>query len=93
MNCKYCDGRGWYWVRNGEDDVDREPCECGGNEQTQKMHRMKKDFESYLIEKHAAQYEGLDDGMPDDYEDWLQDLDIQDVIVWANEWAQINAGS
>ena len=47
---------------------------------------MNKDFESYLIDKHAAQYTGLDDEMPDDYEAWLLDLDIVDVIQWANEW-------
>jgi len=25
--CRYCVGRGWYWVQNGPDDVEKEPCE------------------------------------------------------------------
>lgn len=31
MKCKYCDGKGFYWVPDGPDDVDREICdECEG---------------------------------------------------------------
>ena len=26
--CRYCEGKGWYWVPNGPDDTDREVCEC-----------------------------------------------------------------
>lgn len=48
-----------------------------------------KDFEDYLQEKHAEQYDGLDDEMPEDYEEWLVDLDINDVIKWANEYAKV----
>lgn len=48
---------------------------------------MKIDFEGYLTNKHAEQYTGLDDEMPDDYEAWLVDLDIDTVIKLANEWA------
>ena len=48
---------------------------------------MKPDFERYLRDKHAEQYTGTDDFMPDDFEDWLCDLDIDDVIALANEWA------
>ena len=47
-------------------------------------------FESFLIDKHAAQYTGLDDDMPDDYDSWLQALDVQEVIDYADEWR--NAG-
>lgn len=25
--CKYCDDKGWYWVQNGPDDCDKEPCD------------------------------------------------------------------
>ncbi len=48
-----------------------------------------RDFESYLQEKHAWQYSGTDDCMPDDYADWLSYLDINDVIKWANEYVEI----
>ena len=26
--CPHCFGKGWVWVQNGPDDVDRELCEC-----------------------------------------------------------------
>ena len=25
--CKRCKNQGWYWVANGPDDMDKEPCE------------------------------------------------------------------
>ena len=28
MICRRCKGKGWYWVQDGEDDVDRELCDC-----------------------------------------------------------------
>jgi hypothetical protein len=49
--------------------------------------RIYKSFEDFLSWKHAEQYTGLDDDMPEDYEEWLQDLDINDVIKWADEYA------
>lgn len=27
-NCKRCKGDGWFWVQNGPDDIDKEPCDC-----------------------------------------------------------------
>ena len=45
-------------------------------------------FEAFLIDKHAAQYTGLDDGMPDDYEAWLVELDVDTLIKWADEWGE-----
>lgn len=50
------------------------------------------DFEKVLIDKHAEQYAGLDDEMPEDYEEWVTELDINDVIRWANEWCQNRMG-
>jgi hypothetical protein len=44
------------------------------------------DFENYLQEKHADQYVGLDDLMPDDYNDWLDSLDVQEIIDYANSY-------
>lgn len=49
-----------------------------------------RDFEDYLQHIHGRQHpEVLDDDVPDHYEEWLADLDINDVIVWANEYAKI----
>lgn len=43
-------------------------------------------FETFLIDKHASQYHGLDDDMPDDYNDWLQDLDHDEIIEFVGEF-------
>ena len=43
--------------------------------------------EEYLQEKHAQQYQGLDDEMPDDYNEWLLDLDIDDWINYMEKYA------
>ena len=47
-----------------------------------------KSFKEYLSEKHGEQYTGLDDEMPDDFENWLTELDITDVINWADQHAK-----
>ncbi len=47
-----------------------------------------KDFEDYLQTKHAEQYTGLDDEMPDDYNDWLDNLSIDDWIELGNKFAR-----
>ncbi len=44
-------------------------------------------FESFLMEKHAEQYIGTDDGMTDHFEDWLQDLDIETLIEYADKFS------
>jgi len=40
-----------------------------------------KEFEDFLQEVHGEQYMGTDDNMPDDYEKWLQDLDVDRWIL------------
>ena len=47
-------------------------------------------FEEYLRETHADQYIGLDDDMPDDYNDWIDQLDVQEVIDYANNCIEKN---
>ena len=42
-------------------------------------------FENYLKEKHGETYTGLDDDMPDAYEAWLDELQIDDFIQYADE--------
>ena len=43
-------------------------------------------FEQYLQNKHAEHYGGLDDNMPDSFDEWLCDLDPQGIIDYAEEW-------
>lgn len=45
-------------------------------------------FEDYLMEVHAIQYIGLDDGMPDDFEDWLSSLGTDELVDYANEYGK-----
>ena len=52
------------------------------------------DFEDYLQEKHAEQYVGTDDCMPDDCSDWIADLDVDELIKYAELYGmgRFNAG-
>lgn len=43
-------------------------------------------FEEYLQTKHAEQYRGVDDDMPDDFERWLCDLGIEEIVKYAEKW-------
>ena len=36
--------------------------------------------EDILQEEHANNYDGTDDDMPDDYENWLMELDYDDLV-------------
>lgn len=49
---------------------------------------MKRKFEDFLIDKHANQYQGLDDEMPDNYDEWLQELSVDDWIEYGNEYKE-----
>ena len=46
-----------------------------------------RDFEDFLTDKFAKQYEGLDDDWPDAWEEWKADQDPDQLIKWANEYA------
>ena len=49
-----------------------------------------KDFEDFLNEKFYKENPmTLDDEWPDLFSDWVADLDIQDVIKWADEFASV----
>jgi len=41
-------------------------------------------FEDFLQDKHASQYQGLDDEMGEDYEEWLSELDPDTIIAYAD---------
>lgn len=45
-------------------------------------------FEDYLADKHADQYQGLDDEMPDDCENWMADLSVDELIEYGEKYAK-----
>ncbi len=45
-----------------------------------------KSFEQYLEEIHAKGYTGTDDNMPDSYNEWVERLDVSEVIEYAEQW-------
>lgn len=45
------------------------------------------DFEDFLVGKHGEQYVGTDDNMVDAFDDWIADLDSEDFIKYANQYA------
>jgi len=51
------------------------------------MEKDTKEFEDFLQEVHGEQYVGTDDMMPDDYEEWLQDLDVDMWILLGMRFA------
>ena len=56
---------------------------------------MKKDtFEDYLQEKHAEQYQGLDDEIGEDFVDWLENLDVNTLVTYGEIYGmeRFNAG-
>jgi len=44
-------------------------------------------FEDYLKEVHDKQYHGTADDAPDDYENWLSNVDQEDMIAYADLYA------
>ena len=53
------------------------------------IEKAKYPFEEYLKEIHANQYEGLDDEMPDDFNDFLGGLDGEEYIKHGNAFVKI----
>lgn len=45
-------------------------------------------FEEFLQQKHAEQYRGVDDDMAEDFERWIMDLEIEQIIQFAEEWKE-----
>ena len=48
-----------------------------------------KDFDSYLIDKHAEQYDGLDDEMPDNCSEWIAYLSVDELIAHADVYVDL----
>lgn len=47
---------------------------------------MKNSFENFLREKFAAQYNGLDDEMPEVESEWFIGLEVAEFIAYAEQW-------
>lgn len=43
-------------------------------------------FEDFLMEKHGDQYEGFKDNMTEDCDRWMSELDVQEIIDYADEY-------
>ena len=46
-----------------------------------------KTFEEYLQEKHANHYVGFRDEMSDNFNEWLQDLSVDEWIRYGENYA------
>ena len=46
-------------------------------------------FESYLMEEHAKQYIGTDDNMPDDFNEWLCNLETDEWLLFGDWFGNI----
>lgn len=46
-------------------------------------------FEEYLKYVHSEGYTGTDDDMPDDFDNWLGELDGEDYITHANAFSKL----
>jgi len=45
-------------------------------------------FEDFLMEKHAEDYIGTDDDMPDAFNAWLGDVSVDDWVEYGDEFAK-----
>lgn len=48
----------------------------------------KKPFEEYLKDKHSEDYHGTDDDMPDNFDNWVGNLDCDSLIDYGDEFAK-----
>jgi hypothetical protein len=51
--------------------------------------RVKYPFEEFLQDIHARDYHGTDDDMPEAYEAWLTDLQVDDIIGYGNQFGNM----
>ena len=47
------------------------------------MAKQHQTFEDFLKEQHAEGYIGTDDDMPDAFEDWVSNLEPENIIEYA----------
>lgn len=48
-------------------------------------------FEDYLKDEHMKNYQGTDDGSPDAYEAWLENMDLDLLIAHADKFGALRA--
>jgi hypothetical protein len=46
-----------------------------------------KNFEDYMMYKHAEQHIGTKDTLIDDFPNWFYDLDMEDIFKYADYYA------
>ena len=46
-------------------------------------------FEDFLKGIHAEQYTGTDDDMGDNFNDWLTEIDVEELIGYGNQMANM----
>jgi hypothetical protein len=61
--------------------------EIDGIEYVPKGSETAESFEDYLQDIHADQYQGLDDEMPEEFINWLEYSDVNDIIEHAQKYA------
>jgi hypothetical protein len=44
-------------------------------------------LENYLADKHAEDYIGFDDDMPDAFNEWITNLDVEEWLMYSKMWA------
>ncbi len=49
---------------------------------------MQKTFEEFLNNKHADQYKGIKDNMSDDFNNWSEQLETEEIIEYVKEYTQ-----
>jgi len=55
----------------------------------EELRKSKAPFEDFLKEEHASNYHGADDDMPDDFDNWLGNLQADEYINLGNEMADL----
>lgn len=48
------------------------------------------DFEDYLKWEHSKSYSGTDDDMPDKFDNWLQNLDVDEWLMYGESYKKFN---
>jgi hypothetical protein len=51
------------------------------------MTKFYKNFEEFLIERHAEQYSGLDDEMGEDFGEWIENMEKDEMMIYADIYA------
>ena len=65
-------------------------CRCAESEKThdEEMDAYRQSFEDFLVDKHAEQYVGLDDSMPDACDDFVSFLETHEIMELAEEYGK-----